>query len=69
MDRKIVDSSNVISVGYDNSTRTLEVEFKGGSIYQYFDVPINEYEQLVSADSIGKYIATNIKGNYSFKKL
>ena len=30
-----VASSNVATVGYDEATNTLEVEFKDGSVYQY----------------------------------
>ena len=38
MEREPVVSSNVISVGYDDASETLEVEFKNG-VYQYYNVP------------------------------
>lgn len=47
MDRYSVASSNISAVGYDEQFETLEVEFLNGSIYQYYNVPRNLYEQLM----------------------
>lgn len=68
MERKPVSSSNVESVGYDDDTQTLEVEFKNGALYQYFDVPENIYCGLLQADSVGGYLAENIKGVYRYSR-
>jgi len=38
MDREMVASSTVLSIGYEPSSNTLEVEFKSG-VYQYYNVP------------------------------
>ena len=46
MDRTPVSSSNLASVGYDPSTKTLEIEFNDGAVYQYDDVPESEYTGL-----------------------
>jgi hypothetical protein len=69
MDRIPVDSSNISSIGYDEETSTLEIEFHGGSVYQYLDVPLNVYEGLLNADSKGQYLAQHIKGYYRFVKV
>ncbi len=69
MKRDQVTSSNIQSIGYDEDSQTLEVEFKNGGIYQYFDVPKGEYEGLMSASSHGQYLAANIKGRYRFSKV
>ncbi len=68
LQRNQVASSNVAAVGYDEPTSTLEVEFVNGSVYNYFDVPRNEYDQLVSASSVGTYLAANIKGHYRYAR-
>ena len=47
----------------------LEIEFNDGSVYQYFDVPVTEYEGLMNASSHRTYLHTNIKGRYSYSKL
>ena len=69
MNRTPVTSSNVASIGYDPKSMLLEVEFKNGSIYQYFDVPENEYLNVISAESIGRYLNQNIKNNYRYCKI
>ncbi|MDO3377708.1 KTSC domain-containing protein [Geoalkalibacter halelectricus] len=64
-----VDSSNVEAVGYDEDSSTLQVEFKGGALYQYFDVPENVFIELRDADSVGKYLNAKIKGVYRYTKV
>lgn len=61
MERQIVSSSNLASIGYDYSSSTLEVEFNNGGIYQYFNVPSSVYEGLMNASSHGQYFDQNIK--------
>jgi hypothetical protein len=69
MERITVDSSNISSIGYDEGSSTLEVEFKNGAVYQYFDVPLNLYEGLKNASSTGQYLAQHIKGYYRYVKV
>jgi len=69
MNRNHVESSNIESIGYDSMSQTLEIEFLNGSIYQYFDIPQHIYQELIDADSHGKYLATNIKGHYRYSKV
>ena len=63
-----VVSSNVQSVGYDGPTTVLEVEFTNGSVYQYFDVPQITYDALLSAPSVGSFLAANIKGHFRYAR-
>ena len=64
MNRTEVDSSQIKSVGYDEATLMLEVEFRySGSVYTYFDVPKSEYDAMMAAESVGKYFNANIKGS------
>jgi hypothetical protein len=69
MERTAVASTSIAAIGYDEPSGTLEIEFLNGSIYQYFDVPIQIYEELVSASSAGSYLASKIKGNYRFSRV
>lgn len=68
MERQAVSSSTLVSVGYDPNSETLEIEFKSGSIYRYFNVPPFEHERLMSADSHGVYFNANIKDRYPFER-
>jgi hypothetical protein len=69
MKRTPVTSSNVASIGYDSNSKTMEVEFTSGSVYRYFDVPEGEYQGLVGAESIGRYLNQSIKGTYRFDRV
>lgn len=67
MKRTFVRSSDIRSVGYENNT--LEIEFNSGGIYQYQGVPQEQYHNLISADSCGKYFHKNIKPVYPVIKI
>jgi hypothetical protein len=64
-----VDSTNVEAVGYDEDSSTLQVEFKNGTMYQYFDVQEDVFIGLRDADSVGGYLAARIKGAYRYSKV
>jgi hypothetical protein len=64
MERVPVDSSNVSEIGYDVDEMVLEVEFHGGAVYRYHDVPADVHEELMTSASVGRFIATRIKGVY-----
>ncbi len=69
MDRIPVNSSNVAEIGYDSTTMTLEVAFRNGTVYQYFDVPETVYQELMRAGSVGQFLNQNIKNNYRYAKV
>lgn len=69
MDREPVQSSNLRSVGYDPSSKILEIEFHQGGIYQYSGVPASEYQGLMSAPSLGQYFHKYIKDRYPYRKV
>lgn len=58
------ESSNVKEVGYDPATRTLGIRFANGKLYHYEDVPDDVYTDLLEADSIGGFIAKNVRGQF-----
>ena len=67
--RDPVSSTSLKSVGYDEDTEELEIEFNDGRLYQYFSVPSNEYENFMNASSLGRYFVKNIRNNYSFNRI
>jgi XTP/dITP diphosphohydrolase len=69
MKRTPVDSSDVVSIGYDTAERTLEVEFRGDRIYRYADVPQDIYDAFTRADSYGGYFNSYINGYYRYRKV
>lgn len=69
MERISVSSSNIASVGHDASSQTLEVEFLDGSIYEYYVVPEHVYQELISASSVGSYLARHVKKVYGYSRI
>lgn len=47
---------------------TLEIEFHGGRVYQYYNVPKRIYQELMAASSHGKYHHRKIKGSYRYSR-
>ena len=68
-DRKPVSSSNLRSVGYNGPAMVLEVEFRNGSVYRYFAVPLATYEGLVRAESKGRYFNQNILPRFPYQRI
>jgi hypothetical protein len=69
MRRVPVTSGNIAEIGYDQSSRRLEVLFRSGGLYQYFDVPPQEHQALMSAGSHGEYLNRFIKGRYRYARV
>ena len=63
------ESSNIARFKYDESKQVLDVEFKHGGMYEYFDVPESIYQQMKSASSKGQFLAQNIKGHYRYARV
>ncbi|MDA2245443.1 KTSC domain-containing protein [Bacillus thuringiensis] len=55
MERQPVSSSRMSSVGWENDV--LEIQFKDGSIYQYFDVSHSEYISFINSPSLGSALS------------
>ncbi len=68
MEREPVASSNIVSIGYDASSETLEIEFKNG-VYQYYNVPLVIYESVVASPSKGQFFHQYIKNSYAFSQV
>jgi KTSC domain len=69
MQRESVDSSTIDSIGYDEQTSTLEVSFKNGRVYQYFDVPSTVWEEFRTSSSKGQFLNTHIKGRFRYARV
>jgi hypothetical protein len=54
----------VLSVGYDETTQTLEVEFWQGEVYRYTGVPKTVYDRFLQAGSAGDYFNENVRDAY-----
>lgn len=65
MDKDVVDSSMISSIGYDQSSGTVEIEFRSsGQVWQYYDVPEIIYNDVRTAGSLGKAFNAMIKTHF-----
>lgn len=69
MQREYVASSNIESVGYDEPSQTLEVGFIGGAVYQYYNITLNLYEEMIKSPSKGRFLSYNIKNVYPYSRV
>ena len=66
MRRLPVASSAISSVGYDERSSVLEVEFRSGAVYDYFDVPPKVWKALLGAPSKGRFMTRRIRDRFPF---
>ena len=69
MEREPVYSSNLASVGYDQNSETLEVEFKNGRVYEYYNVPNFIHERLMQANSMGQFFNAEIRDAFGCSQI
>lgn len=64
-----INSSNLSKTTYDTETKTLVVEFKNGTQYEYLDVPHQIYTRFRMSESQGKFFSSDISKKYKYRKL
>jgi hypothetical protein len=69
LERHAVKSVILRSVGYDDSTKILEIEFHSGLVYQYSGVPSKVYTDLMRSSEIGKYFSDKIRTRFRTKQV
>lgn len=67
MERVPVESNSLRSIGYEPSTRVLEVEFCSGRIYSYSDVPPEAHDWLMRSKGKGGYFNRMIRDRYPMR--
>lgn len=62
-------SSAIRKVIYNKKTKTLEVIFVKGTVYDYASVEKSVFFDLLNSESQGAFFVKNIRNNYEFVKL
>jgi hypothetical protein len=63
-----VESTILMAVAYDSSSRVLHLQFRNRAIYHYFGVPPATYQDLMAAPSMGSYFNRNIRGRFPYQR-
>lgn len=66
MNRYLVNDQNIVSIGYDELNKILEIEFKLQAVHLYYDVSIDEFVALMKAPKIETHYFKYIYCNYIF---
>jgi hypothetical protein len=69
MERKRVNSSKIRSVGYDEQTQTLEIEFSNGQVYQYVKVYPEVYRRFMAAPNPTTFYDDKIAEDYTGRRV
>jgi len=69
VERMSVKSRILRSVGYNDSTKILEIEFQTGLLYQYSGVPQKVYADLMHSGEIGKYFSEKVRPKFPAKQV
>ena len=70
MNRTPVHSTDILSIGYSETDRTLEVEFVSGKrVFVYSAVEPDMYRRLREATSIGAFFRAHIRDNYDHEEI
>jgi len=69
MQRELVESSTLASVGYDTNQLLLELEFRSGGVYQYLGPLDSLHRELMTAESKGRFFNQNIRDHFPYVRL
>lgn len=69
MERKRVNASKIRSAGYDEKTRTLELEFSDGRIVAYSGVSSEIHRGFMSAPSPVSYFEDKIAEDFTSRRI
>ena len=64
-----VSSSNIESIGYVEQNQEVYVRFLKGGVYVYRGVPQHEFQNLLTAPSLGSYLHRNYKNVYPYERI
>ena len=68
-----IESSNLAATRWDAHYNArvgvVEIAFRSGGVYRFYDVPYEVYRGLRRSKSPGRYFHRTIKGNFHFEKV
>lgn len=62
-----VKSSNIAKVRYIDGA--MDIQFANGAVYRYKGVPQEVFDELLKAESVGKFFFSKIKGKFGCEEV
>jgi hypothetical protein len=69
MPRVDLQSTSLNAATYQDQSALLELEFRSGAVYRYSGVPAQTYQQLLMAESKGRYFNQHIRNRFTVTKI
>ena len=69
LDWQSATSSQIKRFAYELETKTMTIQFLTGGVYQYAAFPPEKFEEMKSAQSIGRFLGAEIKNKFEFKRV
>jgi hypothetical protein len=69
MTRVDLKSTSLNAATYQEHSGFLDLELRSGAIYRYLGVPATTYEELLRAESKGRYFNQHIRNRFAFAKI
>ena len=69
MEWQSFESKLLASSAYNAGKQTLYLRFRSGDVYRYFEFPAEQYQQLLSAESQGRYFLSDIRNQFRYERL
>jgi hypothetical protein len=69
MNRTIVGSPGIAQVGYEEGSETLEIEFVSGKIFQFYNVPLKLFDNLMKSSQKELYYESNILVRFPYTRI
>ena len=66
---QLLESKLLTSSAYDPENRILYLRFQSGEVYRYFDLPPEQHQQFIAAESHGRYFLANIRNQFRYERL
>jgi hypothetical protein len=69
MHRLPLESTMLASAAYSPEQTLLDLEFRNGTLYRFFDVPAACFQRFMASDSKGAYFNRNIRNRFRYQLL
>jgi hypothetical protein len=69
MNRTTVGSPGITQVGYEEGSEILEIEFVSGKVFQFYNVPLKLFNQLMNSSQKELYYESNILVRFPYTRI
>ncbi len=69
MEMRPVESESLAAAGYDRARSVLRLRFRAGGLYEYAGVPQRVWDDLLGAESKGRYFIAEIRGRFPYHRV